>query len=78
MDSPCYATPWQVGRMSPHADEVQRERLRTLDVRQGNTEESPLALDLDYWQVIADARFIGETREGWPVAIGRARGATLA
>ena len=57
-DCPSWALPWMVGVMQPWTEEPVREVVCTLDVRYGNTDDAPRALDLHYNQVIADAAFI--------------------
>jgi hypothetical protein len=54
-DQPTWAQPWEVGIPGSVNG---RNTICTLDVRYGNTPDAPKAIDIDYRQVILDAKYI--------------------
>jgi hypothetical protein len=56
-DQPTWALPWEIG--IPNGEDVGgRNAICTLDVRYGNAPDARKAKDVDYLQVISDAKYI--------------------
>src|SRR5262249_12469068 len=57
-DVPSWAHPWEIGVIREWTDEPCREIICSLDVKYGNAEDAPRAIEVDSDQVLADAAYI--------------------